>query len=994
MAGKFTIKSRTWNVITVVGIIVLFVVGFGGLFYIRDNLKPDGTTMLLFLVVLGVVTFLLFAGPGLLYPGRKRIGWIKKLMPGGTMAWIRSHMYLPALAVAAAIVHATGAPFRANLSSGKVLLAVGILVVISGYCRHHMIGLQKEALNVNVEITKLTTGQPREFRDLVTDYLENRRPLPDIEAAAEKLDRPQQVLWREVLRLSERVQRNFPREGGQRARVLHLKMWKALHPPLTIALFIVLAFHVWDTLGAKQRLFHSRTTDFAASAQCSSCHSNVFSEFSTSSMAHAQSSTIMKIQLPITLRENQLLAKNPPARSVAAGVDQQKLFEGAAKVCTNCHAQVGARLAKSDTALLPFNAANSESLDSTGKAVGGGAAVQSDGVGCIVCHTQAAVPAKQAGNGPLNLGKAEHPSDYRTQYGPLFKDPDALPVRVHANASGDNGLWNSTVSESQVCGACHDVKLDITGNGLSGVPNAKSVDLNDPSTLTDADGNFQLDGNELDFDKNGNLQDLVLQTSYDEWQDYVVGYQKRFANETRQAPHIDKPLGCTECHMPTKPEGNVAVVDHAPGVLSVPKRPYASHTFVGVDYDPDPKAYVGNGQPANALDTVLSERQALLQSAVTMQVTDQAKVAPGVFRAEVKVQNNFLGHSFPTGFAFARQFWLEVSAVDTKTGKPVCLADAAPGIPAQPPVNGNCGSGLIPSQQDPLPQCDPESVKAALAKGPQLTLKGADGTPNAKVDPNALFVKDKGVKFNAAFPVGQCDPWLANFQKILTNGDPGNTGTFQEVAFQSFLPDIVKLRTRVATGQVMAPLESVREKIGADGKPDPTSTFAILPYAFDISQVPDADLGSIVVTAKMHLRSTPPEFIRSLEAEQQKPDAHTPEGTKFNSAQLIANLRVDDGSNKNPMAQAKTGDAPLPLCEGPQNKQGATILSCVKPLSAQALGKKGAGSHTGDSLPAAFRTNVNDGLVADLRHWTTWLAVLGAFSLATGLLRRRLFRRS
>ena len=65
------------------------------------------------------------------------------------------------------------------------------------------------------------------------------------------------------------------------------------------------------------------------------------------------------------------------------------------------------------------------------------------------------------------------------------------------------------------------------------------------------------------------------------------------------------------------------------------------------------------------------------------------------------------------GFAFARQFWLEVSAVDTKTGKAVCLANAAPGIPAQPPVNGNCGSGLISSQQDPLPQCDPESVKAA-----------------------------------------------------------------------------------------------------------------------------------------------------------------------------------------------------------------------------------------------------------------------------------------
>ena len=57
-------------------------------------------------------------------------------------------------------------------------------------------------------------------------------------------------------------------------------------------------------------------------------------------------------------------------------------------------------------------------------------------------------------------------------------------------------------------------------------------------------------------------------------------------------------------------------------------------------------------------------------------------------------------------------------------------------------------------------------------------------------------------------PFTDCDPWLTNFQKILTDGDPEGTGQFLEVPYQSLLPDIVKLQTRVATQQVMAPLKA------------------------------------------------------------------------------------------------------------------------------------------------------------------------------------------
>ena len=142
MAGKFQMRSRKWDVASVVGALVLFALGFGGLFLFRDALTP-GTAVTLFIVLLGIITFVFFAGPGIVYSARKRIGVVKKVMPGGTMAWIRAHLYLPVFAMVAAFVHASSAPFRDQLTSGKITLVLSVLVVASGWARHHLIGVQK-----------------------------------------------------------------------------------------------------------------------------------------------------------------------------------------------------------------------------------------------------------------------------------------------------------------------------------------------------------------------------------------------------------------------------------------------------------------------------------------------------------------------------------------------------------------------------------------------------------------------------------------------------------------------------------------------------------------------------------------------------------------------------------------------------------------------------------------------------------------------------------
>ena len=161
--------------------------------------------------------------------------------------------------------------------------------------------------------------------------------------------------------MSDDVEKNFPREGGQSSKVLQFQSWRALHPIITILFFAVLAWHVWDVLGGTQAAFGSDKTAFVASNSCADCHNDVVQDWKLSSMADAQTGTIMEAQLPVTLGENEQLAAE-------LGAEQQDRFNTAAKSCINCHAPVGAPFAKDINSLLPLNA--------EGSAADGGVAVE------------------------------------------------------------------------------------------------------------------------------------------------------------------------------------------------------------------------------------------------------------------------------------------------------------------------------------------------------------------------------------------------------------------------------------------------------------------------------------------------------------------------------------------------------------------------------------------------------------------------------------------
>ena len=135
--------------------------------------------------------------------------------------------------------------------------------------------------------------------------------------------------------------------------------------------------------------------------------------------------------------------------------------------------------------------------------------------------------------------------------------------------------------------------------------------------------------------------DLVLQTTFDEYREYQRGGGGG---------------NCVTCHMPVVPglkqaaDGAVApfTVDYTP-----PNRQVHDHGFVGVDY---PLDTVAKRDPQKA------KRAALLASAAQFSV-DTVKADAANLTVKLAIDNK-TGHNLPTGFAFARQMWIELVVKD------------------------------------------------------------------------------------------------------------------------------------------------------------------------------------------------------------------------------------------------------------------------------------------------------------------------------------------
>ncbi len=181
--------------------------------------------------------------------------------------------------------------------------------------------------------------------------------------------------------------------------------------------------------------------------------------------------------------------------------------------------------------------------------------------------------------------------------GPAVFGAFADPVKASAHSSS---AWGEMKDANNLCATCHDVNADRNADG-----------------------------------KIVKGTDLVLQTTSREYQKY------RDDGGTQT---------CLSCHMPGLAPGRAAENAKIPDQqgAEAPPRVLHDHGFVGVDAPID-------GSP----DTQVAARAALLRGAARLTI-DETAAFGGTVEVSLSLTNVGAGHNLPTGFAFARQMWIEL----------------------------------------------------------------------------------------------------------------------------------------------------------------------------------------------------------------------------------------------------------------------------------------------------------------------------------------------
>ena len=182
----------------------------------------------------------------------------------------------------------------------------------------------------------------------------------------------------------------------------------------------------------------------------------------------------------------------------------------------------------------------------------------------------------------------------------------------------------------------------------------------------------------------------------------------------------------------------------------------------------------------------------------------------------------------------------------------------------------------------------------------------------------------------------------------------------KEVAFQSFVPNLVQIRGRIATGDLMKDLQPVRLDPTTLERQD-TGTFTYTFFVPDDLNITSPD--DIVVNATMRVRHLPPYFVEGLAQEQKDILAqgfNVPEGSRIFDDEnhrtrledLLSHMTVTEVGT----ATTDNGGAGIETvgCDkGAQNVKGGSILDCVKDDTPQFTVKgPGFAKDSGSALPA------------------------------------------
>jgi hypothetical protein len=450
-------------------------------------------------------------------------------------------------------------------------------------------------------------------------------------------------------------------------------------------------------------------------------------------------------------------ALTSPVTIAQANQDAIKTLASAAdpdpkRICVSCHAPITAALTGATT--LP---------------IAGGAHLN-EGVTCTTCHqyTGSNPPSGSAG---LTRWQRDLERGHR-YFGPIED-----PVGNAFHSSEDSDVFKQP---DKLCNSCHDVGFDLNGDGkiLRG-------------------------------------DDLVLQTTHDEFQEYVAAGGQG---------------SCVTCHMPVASETRAAEGARIPfdQDFEAPKRTVREHTFVGVDY---PLDEVAKSDPNKA------RREGLLKSAATLRIASPPAVSGDTLTFALSVTNVGAGHYLPTGFAFARQMWIEVKVTDAKGA--ILLA-----------------SGVLAKSTDDL--CDASSMgetPSALA----AQMKGCSAP-----DPELVSFQQKLLDHVELAHDKSGAPIALNDRGDRKLAQPANA---KETWLQHLTGGVVT-RVRPSDGQALSPIPAQATR---------TFTYKI-PLGGRV-------VGEATVQARLLFRNLPPAMLRALAANQPKEE-------EPQIAPLIANLQI------------------------------------------------------------------------------------------------------
>lgn len=446
-------KQTPWLVMAVVGSVFLLLAEITAILAVNEFVTPSwgyvlrgytplGLALGVIAAILSVVTFL--------YSLRKRA--LQERMPllrGTMMMWMWAHVYFGLLALLIVAFHAGPGLISWQISSGKIVLAVFLLLTLSGVAwrlvyrflppraagevgNYSVDDSADKANRLLVEIEKRAAGRSAEFQRLKLALEEGRLDARQRKAA--NLNAKETRALAEMELLFARRKKYIQRRELQTSYNRFLQGWRFLHIPMAVAFALLLVIHIVDALQIPQQVMSERFAGFPSATDCASCHSDIVAQWAESMHAHAVSSPVTQAQ----------------TNQVALFTLNDQTAPDPALFCNNCHAPVGALL--SGSATLPFQLSNQAATQAA-----------NEGVSCSTCHQFTGVPV--SGGGGLASIFQEDMQPGRTFFG-VLQSPVANAYHQSLDAA-------YAQDPSSLCQSCHNVNYDLDGDGRI----VKGVDL-------------------------------------------------------------------------------------------------------------------------------------------------------------------------------------------------------------------------------------------------------------------------------------------------------------------------------------------------------------------------------------------------------------------------------------------------------------------------------------------------------------------------------------